>query len=146
MTKRLESVDLVLFGVQHTFRFDDPVDLGIELSSDRLLAEIAAAEEVLRNVESLEVVLASEPAASASVTVSFHVEYDGEIEVELDDISELFLSDDHELTALVERGEFVEVQDGVEYDFQHNFDILDVEVEVQAVHLFDENGNDYDPE
>jgi hypothetical protein len=140
--KRLASVDLVLFGVQRTFDFsDEPVELDIELPDGELDAEIAAGREVLSHVESLEVQLVDAGPASASVRVSFSIQWDSEVEVDLDDLEGL--QDEDAIRDAVESGDFYPVFDAIEEELR-NIDTDSVRIDNVDVSLFDEDGNDYE--
>lgn len=143
--KRLGSVDLVLFGQQHTFDFlDEPVDLEIDFQSndlDDLDDNIAAGREVLRHVESLEVRLVRGAPASARVTVEFEVRYSGSVDVDLDDLEGM--SDEDDVRESVERGDFGAVIDAINDDLQ-NIDDDSVTIDSVEVNLFDEDGNDWE--
>jgi hypothetical protein len=140
--RKLESVDLELFGVQHTYRFDEPVELESELPDDLLSAEIAAGAEVLRHVTSLEVQLAEPGPATATVTVAFSIQYEGEVDVDLEDLEGY--DDADSIRDGVESGDFYAVQDAIRDYIERNIDADEARIDNVDVALFDENGDDWE--
>ena len=143
---RLKSVDLELYGIQRTFDYSaDPKEVDVE-AEDQLSLEIAVGRAILSDVTSLEVQLAKDAAASGRLTIAYHVEYDGEVDVELDDLTEYNIESEDDFRTLVEQGEFYAIQDAIEYDFERNYDISSAVdyCDIQSLELFDENGSDYE--
>lgn len=139
--KRLGSVDLVLFGQQRTYDFsEEPVELDIELPDDELEAQIAAGQEVLRHVESLEVQLVSGKPVSATVNVKFTVRYSGEVTVDIDLDGE---ASEDEVREGIEMGNFYAVTDAIASDLEYIPEDA-TEIDNIEVELFDEDGNTWE--
>lgn len=132
MTKRLQSVDLELYGVQHTFYFDEPV--AVPGDDD----EVSVGNDILRDVTSLEVVLVEGGIASGSVEVSYTIR--GTVTVELESPYEPW-EDASELQDYARESDetFEAISQDVAYG---NADIEVDDISVESA--YDEDGNEVD--
>lgn len=128
MSKRLQSVDLELYGVQHTYEFEPP----IVVDSDD---EVEVGTSILSDVTSLEVTLVDAGAVAATVSVSFIIR--GSVDVDIEAYTP-WESEDEVLDAAREDDS---VYDAIVAAVDNGSADIDIDyVELQGA--FDEDGND----
>lgn len=135
MGKKLQSLDLELYGVTRTFEFDPPQAVGGEDENE--VAADALAEVVVHEVN-----LVDQTIRSARVEVSYTYHIAGTVTVDLDDVD---AEDAEELQVLAEGGEFDEIRTAIEEDIAENFDSYAVSLDgVDVESALDEDGMDID--
>lgn len=134
MSKRLQSVELELWGVSRTFEFDPAIKVDGE-------DEIEVGNELLSEVTSREVNLVSGGPSYGEVEVEFTIT--GTTRFELEDLAGADWSDNRDIEYAVASGDFYTVYDTIA-DAVRNGD-ADTQIDsVSVTALFDEDGEDFE--